>query len=292
MVLVVLATLLASLVVPAAPAAAYSVPCWPLEATPGEFESRLHEMMNEHRVASGLAPLARHDGIVGTSRTWAGTLAATGTLAHDVRYSSAIAAATAHSGRAGENLARARSADRALQLFLGSGTHRQVLEGTSWTAAGVGVGYRGTEAFIVVRFSDVPVPTSAVVPRGAAWSSACRFAVEPGRPSAVARLYEAYLDRPPERAGLEWWVTAIERGASLDEVAGAVAASSELVARTGLLDDDAFVRFVYASVLGRQPDPGGLAHWTTMLAQGRSRGWVMASFSESAEYRAHSAYGG
>ena len=292
MVLVTVATIVGALVAPAAPAAAYSVPCWPLEATPTDFESRLHEMMNEHRAARGLAPLARHDGIAGTSRTWAGSLAATGTLAHDVRYSSAVATATGHSGRVGENLARARSADQALQLFLGSGSHRGVLEGGSWTAAGVGVVYRGAEAFVVVRFSDVPLSSGAVVPRGAAWSSACRFGVEPGRPSAVARLYEAYLGRAPERSGLEWWVTAIERGASLDQVAGAVAASSELVARTGDLDDDAFVRFVYASVLGRAPDPGGLAHWTAMLAQGRSRGWVMASFTESPEYRARSAYPG
>ena len=47
----------------------------------------------------------------------------------------------------------------------------------------------------------------------------------------------------------------------------------------------AFVRFVYTSVLRRNPDAAGLGYWTGRLRAGWSRGRVMTSFSESSEGR-------
>ena len=45
------------------------------------------------------------------------------------------------------------------------------------------------------------------------------------------------------------------------------------------------MNYCYWSVLGRAPDPGGLAFWTGELNSGyRSRGQVMLEFSESQEF--------
>ena len=51
------------------------------------------------------------------------------------------------------------------------------------------------------------------------------------------------------------------------------------------LSDTAFVTSLYRTVLGREPEPDGLAFWVQDLAGG-SRGRTLAGFSESAEYRA------
>lgn len=281
-----------AVLVPAGPAdARYDHPCWPREATPADLATRVHEMLNAHRAGAGLVPLTRHDAVADTARHWAEWLAASGTLDHDPGLAAAVASATGHRGRAGENLARAGSATRVVELFLGSGPHRDAVESSSWTTAGIGVAFAGGSAVVVVRFADVPTP-DAPVPHGPAWNPDCYVLPEPGWPSAVARLYEAYLDREPDRGGLEHWVNAVLDGWALERVASAIASSSELVALTGPLDDADFVRFVYRSVLGRDPDPGGAAHWASMLASGRPRGWVMASFTQSPEYRATSAYPG
>ena len=57
------------------------------------------------------------------------------------------------------------------------------------------------------------------------------------------------------------------------------------VSRYGALDDAQFVNLLYANVLGRAPDAGGLAFWVGELdAARRTRGRVMLGYSESAEY--------
>ena len=50
-------------------------------------------------------------------------------------------------------------------------------------------------------------------------------------------------------------------------------------------NDDSFVRSLYYSILGRRPDEGGVKTWKNWLSQGRSRGWVIAQFFNSQEYR-------
>lgn len=40
---------------------------------------------------------------------------------------------------------------------------------------------------------------------------------------------------------------------------------------------------LYENVLGREPDPTGLADWTGQLASGSTRGQILIGFSESQE---------
>ncbi len=49
--------------------------------------------------------------------------------------------------------------------------------------------------------------------------------------------------------------------------------------------DQAFVRAVYAGLLGRVPEPGGLDYWVGRLADGASRSAVLASIGDADEQR-------
>ncbi len=102
--------------------------------------------------------------------------------------------------------------------------------------------------------------------------------------SPVIRLYWAFFLRKPDAGGLTYWSTKLAGGTSLDQVAASYAASSEFQNTYGALSNSAFVTLVYENVLERSPDAAGLAYWTGQLNAGsRTRGQVMAGFSESSE---------
>jgi hypothetical protein len=107
----------------------------------------------------------------------------------------------------------------------------------------------------------------------------------------VVRLYSAYFLRPPDRSGFDFWVNRRRSGAwTISRISASFADSSEFENRYGSLSNSAFVTLVYDNVLGRAPEADGLAYWTRQLDQGRrSRGQVMANFSESSEYKRKSA---
>lgn len=107
----------------------------------------------------------------------------------------------------------------------------------------------------------------------------------PTQVEPLVRLYTAYLGRPPDPSGLAYWTAQRASGRTLDRISATFSASSEFRRATGSLDDAAFVRFVYASVLNRSADAAGLGYWTGRLRAGWSRGRVMTSFSESNEGR-------
>jgi hypothetical protein len=102
----------------------------------------------------------------------------------------------------------------------------------------------------------------------------------------VIRLYLAYFGRPPETAGLEYWVAAIEGGKSVHTASNQFAAMNEFRTLYGPLTNRAFVELVYQNVLGRAGEPAGLDYWTGELDAGRfKRGTVMTQFSEAPENR-------
>ena len=108
-----------------------------------------------------------------------------------------------------------------------------------------------------------------------------------GSIAPVARLYFAYFLRIPDYGGLQFWSGYYRDGNPLQAIADFFAGSPEFVARYGSLTNSQFVTLVYNNVLGRAPDPDGLAYWTGRLDSGElSRGGVMLGFSNSAEYQA------
>lgn len=103
----------------------------------------------------------------------------------------------------------------------------------------------------------------------------------------VTRLYRAFYLRIPDKAGLEFWIARRRTGAwKLVRIADHFAGSSEFARRYGSLSNRGFVELIYRNVLERPSDSAGLSYWTRQLDQRRrTRGAVMANFSESNEYQ-------
>jgi len=108
----------------------------------------------------------------------------------------------------------------------------------------------------------------------------------------VDRLYIATLGREADAIGEARWVAGIEAGAlSLQSVAASLTGSGEFVGRYGALSTAGFVDLLYQNVLGRTPDASGRAAWINGIdAGGLSRATVTLGFSESAEFKASTAF--
>ena len=132
-----------------------------------------------------------------------------------------------------------------------------------------------------LRFQDV-APASPPLPL-----SRCAASTSDERANAVARLYYAYFQRPPDEAGAAYWAAKYGAGdVCLSDIAEYFASSHEFTTTYGSLDIPAFVRRVYLNVLGREPDPDGYTYWAHQVAGGLRRGSLMIGFSESPEFRA------
>lgn len=102
-------------------------------------------------------------------------------------------------------------------------------------------------------------------------------------PGQLYRLYRAAFDRTPDLGGMGYWLNALDRGFPLEQVAQQFIASAEFLALYGAADDEVFLGKLYAHVLHRAPDPGGLAYWLGILKTGATRTGVLVAFSESPE---------
>lgn len=103
------------------------------------------------------------------------------------------------------------------------------------------------------------------------------------------RLYNAALDRAPDQGGLIFQTQALKSGHSLTDLAGNFMASPEFQARFSVADNSSFVTLLYANVLDRAPDAGGLAYHIDRLAHGATRADILVGFSESPENMAATA---
>lgn len=99
------------------------------------------------------------------------------------------------------------------------------------------------------------------------------------------RLYQAAFNRTPDAGGLGYWMSALERGASLQEVANGFVVSPEFQALYGSNPSNAeIVSRFYENVLHRPGEAGGYNFWLGILNnQQGSRADVLAAFSESPE---------
>lgn len=87
--------------------------------------------------------------------------------------------------------------------------------------------------------------------------------------SQVQELYVGYLGRAADKAGLDFWVKAIESGTStLESVALGFTLSEEYKAQYAGLTTTQLVAKVYKNVLGRDADADGLAFWAGEVNKG------------------------
>lgn len=99
------------------------------------------------------------------------------------------------------------------------------------------------------------------------------------------RIYQAAFDRKPDLAGLGFWISRMETGVSLDQVARSFVDSLEFKAVFGANPSNAqLVDKMYQHVLHRQAEPEGRAYWLDKLDNNIvSRAETLKFFSESAE---------
>ncbi|MFQ6549315.1 DUF4214 domain-containing protein [Aestuariibius sp. 2305UL40-4] len=103
--------------------------------------------------------------------------------------------------------------------------------------------------------------------------------------AAIFRLYQGILGRRPDVDGLIHWFDKLESGElDLSDIAARFVASAEFQRVYGATSSEEFITLLYNNVLGRNPDPSGLAHWVRHLDSGPTRSEVALGFSESQEF--------
>jgi hypothetical protein len=107
-----------------------------------------------------------------------------------------------------------------------------------------------------------------------------------GNGGEAYRLYQAAFNRTPDKAGLGYWIDALDHGTSLQNVAHGFVNSAEFDSLYGAHTSDAqYVDALYQNVLHRTPDAAGYDFWLHAM-QIAPRDEVLVNFSESAENQA------
>jgi serralysin len=111
------------------------------------------------------------------------------------------------------------------------------------------------------------------------------FDLHSGQDLVVYKLYQAAFARTPDNGGFRFWANAADaQNLSAQQLADAFLAAPEFAQRYGAAPSDtALVTAMYANVLQRAPDPGGLDFWTTALAHGEAHDQLLVDFAQSAE---------
>jgi Ca2+-binding RTX toxin-like protein len=101
----------------------------------------------------------------------------------------------------------------------------------------------------------------------------------------VARVYEVAFDRAADADGLKFWLSALEGGVGLDQIAQHFVDSPEFQELAGDdLSDVAFVEAIYGQGLGREGDAEGVAFWSGLLEEGAiTRAELLGFFAVSDE---------
>ncbi len=101
------------------------------------------------------------------------------------------------------------------------------------------------------------------------------------------RIYRAAFDRAPDPGGMGFWLSVMDRGVTLHEVAGGFVSSKEFGDLYGADPTNAeMVTRLYKNILHRDPEPGGYAFWLDILDSKKADlVAVLAAMSESAENR-------
>lgn len=99
------------------------------------------------------------------------------------------------------------------------------------------------------------------------------------------RLYQGAFNRAPDADGLGFWISRLDHGMSLKDVASGFLDSPEFIRTYGSATSDAdLVKLMYQNVLHRAPDAEGNSMWLAQLKSGAiSRAELLVNFSESPE---------
>ncbi|WP_165390807.1 DUF4214 domain-containing protein [Pseudoduganella lutea] len=108
-----------------------------------------------------------------------------------------------------------------------------------------------------------------------------------GNGGAAYRLYQAAFNRVPDAVGLGYWISVLDDGVSLRDVAASFLASPEFAAiyQGSNPDNGTLVAGLYQNILHRPPEQAGYEYWLDVLNKGGDRATVLRDFSEGFENR-------
>jgi Ca2+-binding RTX toxin-like protein len=105
-----------------------------------------------------------------------------------------------------------------------------------------------------------------------------------GGAGAAYRFYRAAFDRTPDLPGLGYWIGAMDKGLSVQDLAAGFATSNEFKDMYGGASNADIVNLLYHNVLHRTPEQAGYDYWLHVLDDKQaSLPDVLAAFSESGE---------
>jgi Ca2+-binding RTX toxin-like protein len=105
-----------------------------------------------------------------------------------------------------------------------------------------------------------------------------------GAAGEAYRFYRAAFDRTPDLPGLGYWIGAMDKGSSVQDLAAGFATSKEFNDMYGGASNADIVSRLYHNVLHRTPEQAGYDYWLHVLDDKQaSLPDVLAAFSDSAE---------
>jgi Ca2+-binding RTX toxin-like protein len=105
-----------------------------------------------------------------------------------------------------------------------------------------------------------------------------------GAAGQAYRFYRAAFDRTPDLPGLGFWIGAMDKGSSVQDLAAGFSTSTEFTTMYGGASNADIVGRLYHNVLHRTPEQAGYDYWLHVLDDKlASLSDVLAAFSESAE---------
>ena len=132
-------------------------------------------------------------------------------------------------------------------------------------------GRDGTDTLISVaqvKFSDVTLV----------------FDLTSSQDALVYQLYQAAFARTPDNGGFRYWADVADRtGMSAISLADQFLAAPEFSQKYGNPDNLGYATKMYGNVLGRTPDPGGLAYWAGQLDHGLAINQLLVEFATCPE---------
>jgi Ca2+-binding RTX toxin-like protein len=146
---------------------------------------------------------------------------------------------------------------------------------------------RGTDGWTVTdKTGTLGIDTLVGVERMVFADGAIALDVD-GTAAQAYRLYAAAFNRTPDAGGLGYWLSALDRGMSLDVIATMFSQNDEFTKMYGATrTPESFLTTVYQNILHRAPDQDGFDFWAKAMHSGWSEGQVLALFSESGENKA------
>jgi hypothetical protein len=153
----------------------------PAAADTASDEARVVALVQEARAAAGAPPLPLHAGLTAAARTWALTMAAAGTISHNVGIGSVVSAS-----KLSENVGMGPTVDSIHQSFLNSVGHRTNMLDVGVNVMGVGVAYANGYVFVVQDYANVPLNRAPATPTGV---NPAHGSVLQASPTTVSALY-------------------------------------------------------------------------------------------------------